>query len=220
MVKSMSKNPRLSKPRIIGAAVCLADASGVAGVSMRSIARELGVEAMSLYHHVKDKHALLDGMVDTVFSEVEHPGSAEFREAMEVRALSLRSALLRHPWALALIDTRRAPEIATLTHQEWMLSALVRRGFSLTGAARQFFFIDSFIYGSVLQELQLSAAEQGSEPSAVELAEHVSAFPTLSAVVQAHLEGERFDYDDLFQSGLARILDSLEQQAPASSPKR
>ena len=63
----------LTRRRVLRAAVALADRGGVAALSMRKLAQELGVEAMSLYHHVASKEAILDGIVDVVFGEIELP---------------------------------------------------------------------------------------------------------------------------------------------------
>ena len=99
----------LTRERVLRAAVALADREGVA-VSMRKLAKELGVEAMSLYHHVAGKNALLDGMVDHVFSEIDLPAAEQgWKAAMRQRAISARAALRRHPWAIALMESRSTP---------------------------------------------------------------------------------------------------------------
>src|SRR4051794_9883466 len=94
---------RLSRERVLTAAVALADAGGLEALTMRRLGEDLGVEAMSLYKHVANKEDLLDGMVDLVFAEIDLPREhAEWRTAMRARAVSARSALTRHPWATAL----------------------------------------------------------------------------------------------------------------------
>src|SRR5215211_9138944 len=100
----------LTTERVLQAAVEVADHEGVGSLSMRRLARELGVEAMSLYHHVAGKQALLDGMVDLVFGEIELPADdADWKAAMRRRAVSAREVLARHPWAIALMESRRTP---------------------------------------------------------------------------------------------------------------
>src|SRR5262249_44725801 len=90
----------LSRQRVLLAALALADRDGVGSLTMRKLAQELGVEAMSLYHHVANKDDILDGIVDVVFSEIELPSSESgWRMAMRRRAISVREALRRHPWA-------------------------------------------------------------------------------------------------------------------------
>ena len=95
---------------MLRAAVALADAGGLESLTMRRLGEDLGVEAMSLYKHVANKDDLLDGMVDLVFAEIELPaGDADWRTAMRERAVSVRAALIRHPWATALMQSRTAP---------------------------------------------------------------------------------------------------------------
>src|SRR5215510_15460887 len=92
---------RLSKDRVMKAAVALADHEGIESVTMRKLAEELDAGVMSLYYHVPNKDALLDGMVDIVFSEIELPSTdVDWKTAMRRRAISTRQALRRHPWAL------------------------------------------------------------------------------------------------------------------------
>src|SRR5215213_3110400 len=111
--------PRLSRERVLQAAVRLADSGGLEALTMRRLGEDLGVEAMSLYKHVTNKDDLVDGMVDLVFAEIELPPSgAEWRTAMRERAVSVRSALIRHPWATALMQSRTAPGPATLHHHD------------------------------------------------------------------------------------------------------
>ena len=99
----------LSRESVLAAAVALADASGIASLTMRKLGAELGVGAMSLYHHVANKVDLLDGMVDSVFAEIEMPTGTGWRAAMTHRAESTRAAMTRHPWALGLMETRTSP---------------------------------------------------------------------------------------------------------------
>src|SRR3954465_5009340 len=113
---------RLSRERVLGAAVLLADAGGLEALTMRRLGEELGVEAMSLYKHVANKDGLVDGMVDLVFAEIELPsGDTDWRTAMRGRAVSARSALRRHPWATALMQARTAPGPATLRHHDTVI---------------------------------------------------------------------------------------------------
>ena len=136
----------LSRERVLAAAVELADSGGVAALTMRKLAQRLGVEAMSLYHHVANKSALLDGLVDTVFAEIELPGATaeagtsepsalDWKDAMRRRALSARDVLGRHPWATALMESRTSPGAATLRHHDAVLGILRRAGFPVAATA-------------------------------------------------------------------------------------
>src|SRR5882724_7560396 len=112
-----ARRPPLSRPRALEVAVALADAGGIGAVTMRRLAQELGVEAMSLYHHVAGKSDILDGMIDIVFGEIElPPADCDWQTALRRRAQSARAALRRHPWAVGLMESRTAPGPATLRH--------------------------------------------------------------------------------------------------------
>src|SRR3954468_24941422 len=106
---------RLSKERVLQAAVALAGRDGIEPLTMRKLADELGAGAMSLYHYVPNKDELLDGMVDIVFGEIELPtADADWRTAMRRRAISTREALNRHRWAVGLMESRVTPGPASL----------------------------------------------------------------------------------------------------------
>ena len=92
---------------------------------MRNLAQALGVEAMSLYHHVRNKSDILDGMIDQVFGEIPLPEPGiPWRAAMEARAHAARSALRRHPWAVGLMESRSAPGLRTLRHHDANVTSL------------------------------------------------------------------------------------------------
>src|SRR6476646_1173414 len=100
--KAKQREP-LTRERALQVAMALADEKGLEALTMRALAQELGVEAMSLYHHVPNKSDILDGMVDLVFAQIELPkGSGDWKGEMRKRAHSARAALNRHPWASAL----------------------------------------------------------------------------------------------------------------------
>ena len=99
-----SEPVRLSRDRIVRAAVDLADAEGLEGLSMRRLAEELDAAPMALYRHVTNKDDLIDDMIDVVFSELDVPTGSGWRTAMRERARGMRQALLRHPWAVGLME--------------------------------------------------------------------------------------------------------------------
>ena len=108
--QTAAQRPPLSRERVLEAAVALAQRDGIESLSMRRLADDLGVGAMSLYHYVPHKDDLLDGMVDIVFGEIElPPAGVEWRAAMRRRAMSTRDALNRHRWAVGLMESRRSP---------------------------------------------------------------------------------------------------------------
>jgi AcrR family transcriptional regulator len=216
----------LTRERALQAAVALADTQGIEAVTMRGLARDLGVEAMSLYHHVANKDDILDGMVDLVFSEVQlpEPGTA-WRPAMRERALSVRAAMTRHPWALALMESRTSPGAATLAHHNAVLGCLRQEGFSVEMAAHAFSLLDAYIYGFALQEVTLPFDESMSSEEMLGLVgPMLDAFPSgeyayLEELTAQHVLTVGYSYGKEFSFGLDLILDGLERaQASQSGP--
>jgi AcrR family transcriptional regulator len=208
--------PRLpvTRQRVLRAALSLADRDGVGSLSMRKIAQELGVEAMSLYHHVANKNAILDGIIDTVFSEIAVPSdAANWRVAMRERAISAREALLRHRWAIGLMESRSTPGPATLRHHDAVLGVLRNAGFPVELAAHAFSVLDSYIYGFVLQETNLPfGTSEELEAVAEQILGHLPAddYPYFSEIAVEHALRPGYDYGNEYEFGLDLILDGLD----------
>ncbi len=146
----------LSRAEIVDAALAIADAEGLAALSMRAVARRLGVEAMSLYHHVANKEAMLDAMVDAVFTEFHAPRVGEdWEQEMRLRSRTARKAIKRHPWAIGLMDSRRTAGFETLLHHDAVIGCLRTAGFSLALTGHAFAALDAHLYGFLVQELSL-----------------------------------------------------------------
>jgi AcrR family transcriptional regulator len=211
----------LSKDRVLDAALALADRSGFASLSMRRLAHELGVEAMSLYHHVASKDEILDGLVDVIFSEIELPsGQVDWKTAMRRRAISARQALLRHPWAIGLMESRVRPGPATLRHHDEVLGTLRRAGFSMHMAAHAYSLLDSYVYGFTLNEqsLPLDSADQVAEVGTGIL--HglpPDAYPHLAEFIVEHAMKPGYDYGEEFEFGLELILEGLDRAEGSGS---
>ena len=207
--------PRLDRDRVLRAALALADAGGIGSLTMRKLGVELGVEAMSLYHHVKNKDDLLDGMVDTVFGEIELPaGDHDWRAAMRRRALSARAVIKRHPWAAGLMASRTSPGQATLRHHDTVIGTLRRGGFSVAMAAHAFSVLDSYIYGFTLQETALpfrTPEEAEQVASAILAMIPAEMYPHFTELAVEHVLRPGYDYGDEFGHGLDLILDGLER---------
>lgn len=205
----------LTRNDVLRAAVLLADDAGVASLSMRKLAEKLGVKAMSLYHHVANKDDVLDGMVDAVFDEIELPANrADWKTAMRQRAVSAREALLRHRWAVGLLDSRANPGPATLKHHDAVIGNLREAGFSVAMAARAFSVLDSYIYGFVLQELNLpfETPDELVEVAAAILQQtSPDQYPYLTEMALEHVLKPGYAYGDEFGFGLELILDGLER---------
>ena len=119
------QRPRLSRDRVLHGAMAVADAGGIGSLTIRSLAFELGVKPMSVYHHVANKDEILDGIVDLVFSEIELPSpDGDWRAEMRRRGVSARSVLRVHPWAIPLLQSRTNPGPATLRHHNAVIGAL------------------------------------------------------------------------------------------------
>ncbi|MGS0683688.1 TetR/AcrR family transcriptional regulator [Nakamurella sp. GG22] len=211
----MTRRPALTPARIIDAAVAVADRSGIDHVSMRSVGKELGVEAMSLYHHISGKAALLDGLADWVFTQIELPAPTHlWRQAMADRAGSARRAFARHSWSLGLIESRRSPGPALLRHHDTVLENLRTNGFSVALASHAFSAIDAYVYGFVLTELNLPIeAGETVEQFVDTIRELLPAerYPHLVEMVTEQVAGKDYHYADEFEFGLALVLDSLER---------
>ena len=139
---------RLSRDRVLRAAVALADEAGIEAVSMRKLAEELGVVPMAPYKHVAGKDELLDGMVDIVVGEIDPPGdSAGWKSAARQRILSARRSMLRHPWAPAVIDSRTSPSPAMLAYLDSMIATFQAGGFSAGLTHHALHAMGSRLYG-------------------------------------------------------------------------
>jgi AcrR family transcriptional regulator len=216
----MVERSALNSARVVEAAVAVADRGGLAGVSMRNVGRELRVEAMSLYHHVSGKEALLDAMVDWIFSRIELPSTERpWRQAMAARCASARAVLARHPWALGLMESRSSPGPALLRHHDTVLGCLRANGFSVRLAAHAYSALDSYVYGFVLTELHLPFAPgEGAEKFTAELAPPPEVYPHLAEFVAEVVVGREYVYGDEFSYGLALVLDQLERRLTDQSP--
>jgi len=209
----------LTRERVLRAAMEVADERGAGAVTMRAVASRLGVEAMSLYNHVKNKDAILDGMVDIVAEEIDLPIDADgWREAMRRRAVSAHRAFARHPWAPALMDSRKTSGPARLRYFDWVLATLVGAGFSLEAAARCFSVLDSYIYGFGRQQLSMTAGEAPPKEMAKALLAAVPAddYPHLHQMVLLAMD-TGYDAEADFAFGLDVVLDGLGQMLSAAT---
>jgi AcrR family transcriptional regulator len=214
-----SARGRLSPDRVLRAAVALADAGGLESLTMRRLGEDLGVEAMSLYRHVANKEALLDGMVDLVFGEIDLPQGTDWRSAMRDRAVSVREALTRHPWATALMQSRTAPGPATLLHHDTVIGTLRRAGFSIELTAHAFSALDGYIYGVAMQQrsLPFDTPEEAAEVGRLMFARMPpGAYPHLTELTVQHILQPGYDYGDEFEYGLDLILDGLDRALHAT----
>ena len=201
---------------MLRAAVELADAGGFDSLTMRKLAKELGVEAMSLYNHVANKEDILDGIVDIVFGEIEipSPGDADWRTAMRRRAISAREALSRHRWAVDLMESRMNPGPANLRHHNAVMGCLREAGFSFRDAVHAYSLLDAYLYGFALQErsLPFDTAEEHAEVVETKQAQvpDMTQYPYLVEVAM-EVGQAGYDFATEFEFGLDLVLDGLER---------
>lgn len=224
MKKKGKKREPVSRQRALAVAMELADAGGLADLTMRRLAEALSVEAMSLYHHFENKHAILDGMIDLVFQEIElPPAELPWREAMQRRASSARAVLVRHPWAISLMESRRAPGAATLGHHDAVLGSLRRGGLSVPLTAHAYAVLDSFLYGFVHTELNLPfQSSEETQEVAKEIFQSLppGAYPHLVELTMEHVLKPGYAYAHEFEFGLELILEGLERLRLAEAAPR
>jgi len=208
----------LSRDRVLHAAVAVADADGVAGLTIRSLATALGVKPMSVYHYVANKDEILDGIVDLVFAEIDLPtAGGDWRLQMRCRANSARQALRRHTWAIGLMESRSAPGPATLRHHDAVIGALRAAGFSVAMTAHAYALLDSYIYGFALQEASLPfTGPDGVGDAADPILRQfpASEYPHFLEMATEHILIPGYDFGDEFEFGLTVILDALARLLP------
>jgi AcrR family transcriptional regulator len=207
----------LNRERVLRAALALADQGGFESLSMRNLAKELGVEAMSLYNHVANKDDLLDGMIDLVFGEIElPPADVDWKTAMRRRAVATREALNRHRWAIGLMEGRSSHGPANLSLHNAVLGCLRAAGFSMEMTVHAYSVQDSYIYGFALQERDMSSESADDFAAEAQRQMHeyqavLADYPHLVEVVGGYVAKAGYDYATEFLFGLDLILDGLDR---------
>ncbi|MCT8334860.1 TetR/AcrR family transcriptional regulator [Leptospira sp. 85282-16] len=211
--KKVKKRQTLSRILVLESAIRIADEFGLEELSMRHLASSLGVEAMSLYNHVKNKDEVLDGIVDLVISRITLPSIGEdWKQEMIKRAKSAREILILHPWATSLIVSRMNVGVSMLTYFDRTLGCLHSAGFSMQTADHIINTIDSHIYGFILQELNfpIDPNEYAKEASGFLPQLEKSHFSHLTNLTREVISGKYNGLHD-FEFGLNLILDGLEK---------
>ena len=214
MPATSARAPRnsLSRELVVSRAVALADRRGLEDLTIRALAVECGVKPMAIYHHIAGKDAILDAIVDVVFAEVYLPQRGRpWRTELAERSRSMRAALRRHPWALALMETRRNPGPATLLGHEACLEVLRSAGFSLPATAHAYAVLDAFVYGFSLQEAMLDEIGLDDEAEDVLAGMDLRAFPRMAEFATGHVLTEGYAFANSFEVGLDLTLDALER---------
>lgn len=215
----------LSRERILRSAVELADQHGIEAVTMRSLASSLGVEAMSLYYHVENKSALLDGMVDVIVgdimesvAEIEGPPPAnDWKMALRNRILAARAVLVEHKWAPEVIESRAVMSPAIILYFEGVLEILREGGFSYDLAHHALHALGSRALGFSQELFQPNSPEDEQAGDEV-LQEMASKLPylvgMLSEIVHDDPDSTLGWCDDKteFEFGLDVMLEGLESR--------
>lgn len=213
--KSAAKKP-LTQARILKTALRLADGHGVEALSMRRIAQDLNVEAMSLYNHFGSKDELIDSLVNLVVGEFELPeiGSG-WKNAMRIRAISAHQVLLKHPWAALLLLSRVNVGPAILTWTNATVGCLREAGFSYAMADHAWNAIDNHIYGFTLQVVNSPVKPDEYASAAKHYLPMIPAdqYPYLHDMASMIGAGKHSGIND-FEFGLDLLLDGLEQRRP------
>jgi AcrR family transcriptional regulator len=212
---AVKRRERLSRERVLEAAIELADAGGIEALSMRRLAQELGVEAMSLYHHVGSKDELLSAMTDLVVGDFEQPTpGGDWRASLRRSALSAYRTLLGHPWAAPLILAGTTVSPARLRHMDAILGTLRAAGFSAEMTDHAYHALESHIMGFTLWIVGMDL------PADEELRSLASSFletlprdelPHLAEHVEQHMKPRPDGEPGEFEFGLDLILDGLER---------
>ncbi|MDG4830805.1 TetR/AcrR family transcriptional regulator C-terminal domain-containing protein [Solwaraspora sp. WMMD1047] len=210
----------LSRERVLRGAVAVADSGGIAALTIRSLATELGVKPMAVYHHVANKEEILDGIVDLVFAEIELPRiGGDWRVELSRQAHSARRVLRRHPWATPLLDSRTSPGPATLRHHDAIIGTLRAAGFSVPLTAHAYTVLDSYVYGFALQEAALPFEPDSVADVADSIVQRFATgqYPHLVEMATEHVMRPGYDFGAQFDFGLDLILDGLARRAESEA---
>lgn len=206
---------RLTRDSVLQAAIAHADTRGLDSLTMRTLAETLEVAPMSLYRHVASKDDLIDAMVDVVFTEIGVPAAGgDWRSSMRRRAVAVREALRKHPWAVGLLESRRTPGPANLRHHDAVIGRLRAAGFDVRETAHAYSLLDSYIYGFALTKTNLpfeSSEPLGDVAAAMLDPFPVNEYPNLVEFLSEHVMQPGYDYETEFEAGLDVLLDALEQ---------
>jgi AcrR family transcriptional regulator len=200
---------------------------------MRKIAQQLGVVPMALYKHVANKDELLDGLVDVVIGEIDPPlRGVDWKTAVRERILSARRALLRHPWASQVIESRAEPTPTIIGYIDSMMGLFLADGFSVDLMHHAVHVMGSRILG-FSQELFDDTASMPEEEAIAMWTEMADAYPNIAALV-GEISGGAISHDEgstvgggcddqfEFEFALDLMLDGLERlrSAPTPQPSR
>jgi AcrR family transcriptional regulator len=211
----MSSTRHLNREKIAAAALAIADGEGFASVSMRRVAQELGVGTMTLYYYVRTKAELIAAMDDTLMAEVVAPSlPRDWRKALTMIALRTRDVFIRHPWALAAMQSA-PPGVNAMRHIEQCLQVLSETGMTTQEKLTLLAVIDDFVFGYALRE---TAGDPNVDVDLAGKQLATGAFPRLA---EAFGEGRVWAMPNRFRLGLEALLASVTKRTigPAARPR-
>lgn len=221
--QSKARKP-MSRDRVLRTAIDLADKEGIDALTMRRLAQELGVEAMTLYHYVSNKEEILGGMVDLVAREVPLPQaganrSVDWKAATRGRAIAAREVLLRHPWAGGLWNQVRVG-LGRIGYMDAALRTFRAGGLSPEVTERAFHAVENHILGYTLQAQAFLLPDEDLAAAGKAFLQSLPSeeFPYLTEHVIQHLEKGTLDEGD-FEFGLDLILDGVERMDANTRPR-
>ena len=204
----------LTRERVLAAAIGLADREGIDALSMRKLGQALGVEAMSLYNHVKNKDDILDGIVDMVVSKFELPQpGADWKAAIRRTAMTAHDVLVQHPWAASLMLSPARMSSARLRYMEGILGSLRQGGFSAEMTHHAYHALDSHISGFTLWQVHFQFDPKEADDIAANFLGRLGpdTYPYLLEHAGEHMKESRPGDEGEFAFGLDLILDGLER---------
>jgi AcrR family transcriptional regulator len=208
------RSTTLTRERVLAAAVDLADREGIEAVSMRRLGQEVGVEAMSLYTHVRGKDDLLDGMVETVVAEIPvGPAGPDWKASLRTTVLGARTVILRHRWAPPVIVARANLGPATLRYLDAVMGILRGGGLSVALTHHAIHILGSRLLGFT-QDLYDDTGDDDPAAAAAFAGQFAGVYPHAAemALAVSHDGGLGGCDDDVeFEVGLDLILDGLER---------
>jgi len=217
----------LNLAKVLDAAVALADEADIEAVSMRKLAQKLGVVPMALYKHVANKEQLLDGIVDVVVGEIAPPDpTLDWKGAIRARILSARAALLRHPWARRVMESKSTPTPVVLAYIESTIAVFVAAGLSVDLTHHALHALGSRLFGFSQELYNDSQSAASMPPEAIQML--VQMYPHSAAVAasrphdRSSVVGSGCDDQFEFEFALDIVLDGLErlhQQGWSSSAR-
>jgi AcrR family transcriptional regulator len=202
--------PAFTREQVVDAAIALADAEGLAAVTFRRVAAQIGAGAMSLYTYVADKDRLIDLMVDRVAAGVSWPAG------LLDLAVAQRELMLRHPWLPGALPNRRLTGTNMLAYLEHGLAALAPTGLAGRAKLEIVALLTGFVASYVTNEQAQAAAGAVTTGEQVELITEAVAsgdFPHLATAL-AEQSGGVPGFEEL----TARMIAGLTAPPRASSP--